>query len=118
VKILLEEIVKRGLTDKGPKGPGLRYRRAQLGSYDVPVEMLPVLQDGFTLVMDDDDVDNNSRRSLTVANVRVAAIRGVAQGHIGLILDLIDPALYKALEEDQDAPADYEAFCKLEHVEP
>jgi hypothetical protein len=121
VKVLLEEIVKHHAT--------ARYRRAQLGSFDAPVEMLPVLlpvlQDGFTLVMDDNDGDhNNSRRSLMVANVRVAAIsrysagRGVDQGYIGLIIDLIDPALYKALEEDQDAPADYNEFCKLEDIGP
>jgi len=108
MKIILEEIVKRHQTN--------RYRREQLGTFDVPVEMLPVLQDGLVLVIDDETVDNNSRRKLVVANVRIAAILHARS--VGLIIDLIDHELYKAIEEDQDAPADYSEFCKLEKIEP
>ena len=111
MKVILEEIVKRHPI--GVEGAaGQRYRRTQLGLFDVPVEMLPVLRDGFVLVIDED----SKRRKLVVADVRVAAI--CDNDDIGLILDLIDPVLYKAIDEDQDAPADYEAFCKLENIEP
>lgn len=113
MKVLIEEIVMHN-----PDGAvGTRYRRASFGVLDAPEELITALSEGHELIVTGGyRQDDDTRRALMIADVRIGMLNH--HEHVGVLLDVISPELYKALADDESMPADYAAFCKLEGIEP
>lgn len=111
MKILIEEIIKHN-PDHNPAGTAStkRYRRQSWGTFvtALPFEAMAI---GHSLFFAGGD---SARREVVIVDVRMA----VFDEQVGLIVDTVSPEIFNWIEEDDDAPADYEAFCKLEGIDP
>jgi hypothetical protein len=106
VKVLVEEIVKYNPSGK----PGERYRRSTIGLLEVP-DNAGLSVGGELIVTGGFKRADDERHALKIARMCGAVLE---ETYIGLIIDLVDPELYRWIDEDNDAPADYLAFCEQE----